>query len=425
MLRLAIVCITALALTSCRSDSSDVVSPTTPAFTPTRVERSSDGILRLGLLVPLTDEQASFGPRLVPVLEAVVRVLNTFGGYDGKDIELVVRDEGSTPNEAQQSANTLITTDQVDAIVGPFSSVNAPSTVPNLISAGVGVCSPTASSQLLDAMDDDGLFIRTAALDSEILENMVELAVQSGSEQVSLAYPDDPYGRALVRVLRNELDIRELEVVSSIPYAIGAVDYQDTAAQMVAGNSLVNIIIGEPNDGPRFLNAVVNVSQKSVIITNDGLVNAEVIFDPEVSLDLRPRILGFVSDGSAGGNELMNVLRTAKELPKDITLLPEFAVNTVDCLILFWLAALTAESDIAQDFKGEILRVANDGSSCLWIADCKFSIDEELNIDYQGIAGLTLDESGNAVGRATLVFEFDADGRAQIVQGLPNITLTG
>jgi branched-chain amino acid transport system substrate-binding protein len=390
------------------------------------VERSSDGILRLGVLVPLTDEQAPFGPPLVPVLEAVVRIINSFGGYEGKDIELVVRDEGSNLNEAQRSTNTLIVTDQVDAVVGPFSSLNAPGVIPSLISAGVGVCSPTASSQLLDAIDDDGLFIRTATLDSVILENMVELAVQSGSEQVALAYPDDPYGRALARVLRNELNLRQLNVVSTIPYAIGAGDYQETAAQMAAGSSSVKIIIGEPIDGPRFLNAVVNASGKSVIITNDGLVNAEVIFDPEISPNLRPRVFGFVTNGNAGGNELLNVLRvTDREFPKDITLLPEFAVNTVDCLILFWLAALTAESDIAQDFKSEILRVANEGSSCLWIADCKSSVDEGLNIDFQGINGLTLDESGNAVDRSTLVLEFDADGRAQIVQGLPNVTLTG
>ena len=75
-------------------------------------------------------------------------------------------------------------------------------------------------------------------------------------------------------------------------------------------------------------------------------------------------------------------------------------------------------------FKDEIQRVANDGSICLWIADCKFSVDEKLNIDYQGIVGLTLDETGRALDRPTILFQFNDDGRAQLVQGIPNVTLT-
>jgi branched-chain amino acid transport system substrate-binding protein len=380
----------------------------------------------LGLLVPLTDERAPFGPQLVPLVESVVRVLNSFGGYKDKEVELFVRDEGLTPDEAQQSTDALIETDKVDVVIGPFSSVNAPRVIPVLTTAGIGTCSPSVSSQLMDILDDDGLFIRTTTLDSAIIENMVDLAVQSGSEQVSIAYPDDPYGRTLVRKLQDVLDARQLEVVSAVAYQISAIDYQEAATLISSDGAQVELIIGDPIDGPRFLNAVVAVSQKSVIITNDTLVNTEVIFNSEVSVESRPRILSFTPNANLGSDELLNVLRlTDPNFDDAITQLPSFAVNTVDCIVLFWLAALTANSDDAQQFKGEILRVANEGSSCLWISDCKFSVDEELNIDYEGIAELTLDDSGNALNRPTVIFEFDVDGRAQVVQGAPNITLTG
>lgn len=415
----------ALVAASCSTSSPEVVSPTSPPSTPPQVERSTDGILRLGLLVPLSDEQAPFGPQLEALVRSVVQVINDFDGFGDQEVELVVRNEGTAPETARQAAMDLIATDRVDAVIGPFSSVNAPSVIPSLVSAGIGVCSPSVSSQLLDVIDDNELFFRTTAVDSAIVKNMVDLAVQTGSERVSIAYPDDPFGRTLAREMRRVLDDRELEVVSTVAYQASADDYRDEATRMNSDGASVELIIGDPIDGPRFLNAVVAGSANSIIIVNDALIDAKVIFDTAVAIEQRPQIFGFTPDVNDGTAELLNVLRiTNPNFDDAVPSLPAFSVNTVDCMMLLWLAALAVESDDALVFKGEILRVANDGSSCLWIADCKFSVNEKLNIDYQGISGLKMDDSGSAVDRPTITFEFDTEGRAQPFQGTPNITLS-
>lgn len=415
----------ALVAASCSTSSPEVVSPTSAPSTPPQVERSTDGILRLGLLVPLSDEQAPFGPQLEALVRGVVQVINDFDGFGDQEVELVVRNEGTAPKTARQAAMDLIATDRVDAVIGPFSSVNAPSVIPVLVSAGIGVCSPSVSSQLLDVLDDNGLFFRTTAVDSAIVKNMVDLAVQTGSERVSIAYPDDPFGRTLAREMRSFLDERELEVISTVAYQASADDYRDEATRMTSDGASVELIIGDPIDGPRFLNAVVAGSANSIIIVNDVLIDAKVIFDSS-AVEQRPQIFGFTPDVNDGSAELRNVLRTTNaNLDDAVTSLPAFSVNTVDCMMLLWLAALAVESDDALVFKSEILRVANDGSSCLWIADCKFSVNEKLNIDYQGISGLKMDEFGSAVDRPTITFEFDTEGRAQPFQGTLNITLSG
>lgn len=375
--------------------------------------------------MPLTDEKAPFGTELVPLVRTVIRLMNGFEGFGGRDIELVVRDEGSTPESARQAASGLITTDRVDAVIGPFSSVNAPSVVPAFVSSGIGVCSPSVSSQLMEFLNDNGLFFRTTAIDSAILRNMVDLAVKSGSKRVSLAYPDDPYGRALAREMQDYLDDRELEVISTISYQVAADNYRDDAVLMTSDEVPLELIIGDPNDGPRFLNAVVAESRDSVIITNDGLIDATVVYNPDVTSSQRPRVFGVTSDVNNGNSELLNVLSFADpKFDNSTTSLPAFSVNTIHCVMLIWLAALTAESDNALIFKDQMTEVANEGSICFWIADCKLSVDGKLNLDFEGIGGFAIDDAGNAVGRSTITVLFDDEGRAQLVQGAPNVTLS-
>jgi hypothetical protein len=273
-------------------------------------------------------------------------------------------------------------------------------------------------------------------VDSTIIENMVELAVSSGSEFVSIAYPDDPYGRGMAHVLRDTLQKRKLSVVTEIAYQTGTTDYTEPANEIADDGAPVKLIIADQIAGPLFLNAVVGASQQSVIITNDAVINAEITFAADLEEESRPQIFGLIAETSVGNSELLNLLRFGGSgFSAEITQLPAFSVNTVDCLLLMWMAALATNSDDARTFKNEFLRIANDGAPCLWIADCKSAIDEKLNVDFVGIAKLDLDQDGNAVvvnisaagptsGRRLLIYEFGPDGRARLTEGLPSITLT-
>jgi hypothetical protein len=196
------------------------------------------------------------------------------------------------------------------------------------------------------------------------------------------------------------------------------------------------LIIADQIAGPLFLNAVVGTSQQSVIITNDAVINTEVTYAADLEEKLRPQIFGLIAETSVGNGQLLNLLRFGGSgLSAEITQLPAFSVNTVDCLLLMWMAALATNSDDARTFKNEFLRIANDGAPCLWIPDCRSAIDEKLNVDFVGIANLDLDQDGNAIvvnittagpttGRRLLIYEFGPDGRARLSPGLPNITLS-
>jgi len=413
-----------LALTACSGDDIQKSSPTTPAPTATGTEREADGTLRFGLLAPLIDPEAPFGRELAPIAESLVEIMNAYGGYLDTEIELVVRDEGTTPEAAAEAARQLIE-DGVDAVVGPFSNLDALSAVLTLTDAGVAVCSPSASSSTLDFLDDGGLFIRTATKESDVLTRMVDMAVQSGNEEVSLTYPDDPYGRNLVRELKTTLATRGLTVVTEVPYPLDAEDYRSVAFRLTSDNAPVELLVTDPINGSRVLEDLIPEAEGSVIITNDGTIDADVAFDPAAPEESRPRIFGAAPDTRLGNDILLDVFQfTTAEYLTQLTGIPSFTMNMVDCFALIWLSAMTATSDDAIVFQEEFLDVANDGSRCSWLFDCSFYFDRTLNLDYEGVTSLTLDELGNAVDRGTVVFTFDSSGRAVEVEGPLDFTLT-
>lgn len=403
---------------------------TAPSETSTVIDQPSseaqppDGVLKFGLLVPTSDPSATFGTSLVPVVQTMVNIINTFGGFNSRSLELVVKDEGTTPEAARTAVREFMDIDGVDAIIGPFSAIVAPAVIPAVVANGTGVCSPSVSSLNFTAFDDSGLLIRTGVQDTDIVNKMTELAVQSGSQLVSVAFPDDPYGRGLVRLLRQGLKERNVEVDSATAYDVETDDLSIAAKQINSDRAQVDLIITTPSTEAILLNQLVEISSDSVIIVNDVVIDATLTYSPEVPEESRPRIFGLSPNVNNGGKELLNLLQlTDPSFSEELSGPPSYAVYTVDCLLLMWLSALVAESDDARKFSTEYIEVANDGSPCLWISDCKLVIGDDFNIDYKGIADLILDDYGDAVNRNVLIYQFDADGRPQVVEGTADVSL--
>src|SRR6202008_2920088 len=55
-------------------------------------------------------------------MELAVEEINAAGGVLGRNVELVVRDDGGTPGDAVRTAEELITREKVDVLMGTFAS---------------------------------------------------------------------------------------------------------------------------------------------------------------------------------------------------------------------------------------------------------------------------------------------------------------
>ena len=103
--------------------------------------------------------------------------------------------EGTTIDEARAGIDKLLVDSNVDAVIGPASSLVALEVLDELMAAGVVVCSPTATALSLNDYPDRDLFFRTVPSDSLSAQAMAVYAGNTGVDSYAVVYLDDQFGR--------------------------------------------------------------------------------------------------------------------------------------------------------------------------------------------------------------------------------------
>ncbi len=391
------------ALAACSSDDDGVIVDTVVDTTTTTIgaEVVGDGRLVIGALLPLSN--TLLGEPMAAAVETAIDRINTAGGVLDERVQLVVADEGTSTATATASIQTLLDRD-VDAIIGPASSLVALSTLDEIVAAGTLVCSPTASALALDQFPDDDLFFRTVPSDSLQAGAIAAAADQTGAQRVTIVYVDDSYGRPFADAVETSLANEAIVVVGRIPFATDDDDLSTEAAELAESDTQVLVLLAVGDDGTRFLDALddENTSGLATIVVNDALRNPTT---PQriqgLDAELRGKIVGLAPQADSGD-------AAAPFDPPGL-----FATNAYDCANLIALATVRAGSDAPRDIARQLAQVSVSGSRCLTFADCVATIEAGLQIDYDGPSGVTdlLARTGDPSRAVFDRFTFDDSGR--------------
>ena len=160
---------------------------------------------RIGVLLPLSGEFASYGQRSLNGIKLGVGELGD---------RLDVRDDKGDPAVGRQAFDAFITDPNVIAVIGPLRSKVAEVVAPRAETAGV----PTI---LLSQQDSStGQWVKQPAMTSSSqAAELAEYAIAGqGLRRFGILYPNDPYGVALSSAFRDEVTKRGGTVVGSVVY---------------------------------------------------------------------------------------------------------------------------------------------------------------------------------------------------------------
>ncbi len=394
-------------ITAAGGCSSDAARPTSTFPTTTvPIARVDDGILTIGVLIPQGSANADIGQSIRSAVRLAKKEINAAGGYGGNPVRLEERDEGVTGVGVDPAIAGLLDS-EVDAIVGPASSLNALAGLGEIVKAGVVACSPTASAGLLDDFPDKNLFFRTIPSDSLQAIAIVEAVDQTGASRATVAYIDDAYGQAFADSVGEALRRKGIVQNDSIPYSA---DNQSigTAAGKVAGESPATVVvIGDATSGPVMLGAIDKAAGTSRphYVVNDAMRRPTASAEP-MSGSLAGRVTGISPIAYSNEPQFLADLGDTPENPSP------YAANAFNCVNLIALAALAAGSTQPALIAAQIPDVSDSGSPCMTFADCHADIDAGSNINYDGPAGtLTLGNDGDVSSAVFELFGFDDIGR--------------
>ena len=364
---------------------------------PTTMESSGEPI-KIGTLIDATGDLAAFGPPIVLATDLAALLINEAGGIDGRQIEMVHRDSGTSPQIATDAASALVNIDGVEAIVGSLSSgvtlaVAESVTIPN----GAVLVSPASTSPAISSLDDNDLVFRTTVSDAFQGVILAQLANELGYENVATMYINNAYGEGLSKVFSETFESLGGTVSASVPIEGAQASYTSELRQASQGGATVLMAMSYPETAGVYLREAVEGQFFEDFMFVDGTKNQEM-FDNlgaesfEGSYGTAPGAPGTPSQTAFQG-------LYASKLGGDPSSI--FISEAFDAAAILALAIAEAGSEDGDDIKAAIRKVANAPGEQVGPGDLGRALElisQGQDIDYVGAAGeQEMDENGDVL----------------------------
>jgi branched-chain amino acid transport system substrate-binding protein len=373
--------------------------------------------LVVGVSLPLSGDLADFGPAGEKAADLAASEITAAIEEAGVDhtIELVKEDNcgAADPQCAVQAQRKLATSDGASCIAGPWGSADTiPSGESVSVPEEVPLISPSATSDEITGLEDDGFVNRTSPPDSfqgPTLANLLdeELGGAEG-KTVNVGARNDAYGTGLAETFSAAWEGLGGSIGEEVIYDIDLPTYDTEAEQITSGSPDATVIIDFPETFNKVGPALVRTGNydASTTFVTDGLITDLADAGEEAANGLRGTAPGAPDDAEA--SVAFDEAYKAAE-PKDVDRLT-FDAQNFDAVVLCYLAAVAAGSTEGADIAESLQSVsAPEGDEYSWedLAGAIEALQNGDDIDYTGAAGpIDLDDAGDATAGVYDVYEF-------------------
>ena len=189
------------------------------------IVRAQEGPIRIGFPVPLTGPFSSEAQDQVRAAELAVKEFNDAGGYDGRKVELLVRDSKLNPGEAATRTLELIENDKVTCVVGSLSAATQ-LTINAVCRDRKVLFNSISQSDAINEAKDWSPFTFHEALNPHITSGAVaRYAFGKFGKRVAYLTADYAYGHEMVRGFERAGKAMGVQTVADIRHPLGAADY--------------------------------------------------------------------------------------------------------------------------------------------------------------------------------------------------------
>jgi branched-chain amino acid transport system substrate-binding protein len=197
--------------------------------------------IKIGMNVSLSGNLAQFGATAEEVVRLAIDDINGQGGVNGRDLELVVLDDGTMPQVSAQNTDALIARGDIVAMIGPVFSQGSAASMPAIKANQLVSVSGSATATSLVMADDGGFYFMNVSDDNFQGIAMAKYLVDVADQQsVVLVYQTDEYGQGLATTFRMEYEGRGGAILAQASFAPGL----DTQAEVDALYSQIAIGAG-------------------------------------------------------------------------------------------------------------------------------------------------------------------------------------
>lgn len=353
--------------------------------------------VKIGIILGFTGPIESLTPDMAAGAELAIAEVSDSGKFMGGSNVMSVRADSTCvdASAATTAAERLITADGVAAIMGADCSGVTTAILQNVALAnGTVMISPSATSPALSAVDDNGLFFRTAPSDARQGQVLAEILKERGISEAAMTYTNNDYGKGLADSIQANFEGMGGKITISTPHEDGKGDYSAEVGALASAGGDVLIVAGYLDQGGKgIIQASLDTGAFDTFVLPDGMIG-----------DSLPAAIGPDLDGSFGtvpGTDSTGAATFADMAAAAGFKAGPFASEAYDAAALMLMAMHAAGSTDSADFKGKIEMIANAPGMEIFpgeLAKALEAISAGQDIDYVGASAVELVNGGESAG---------------------------
>jgi branched-chain amino acid transport system substrate-binding protein len=207
---------------------------------------STDDPILVGISLPLTGDFSEPGKGVQQGYEAWAKITNDKGGLLGRQIQLKILDDQSSADRVVADYEQLIGSDQVDLVVGPFSTRLVVPAARVAEEYGMLFVEPAGAAKEVFEQGFKNLFYAAPAVANDHYNHLADylLALPADKRPKTVAYAamDDPFAQGTAYGLKDKLEAAGVKTVVNEVYPPNTTDFSSIAAK-IAG-SRADMLVG-------------------------------------------------------------------------------------------------------------------------------------------------------------------------------------
>jgi branched-chain amino acid transport system substrate-binding protein len=237
--------------------------------------------VNIGILMGFTGPIESLTPGIAGAVKIALKEANDSGKLTGGVTLQAVEADTTCVDAAAAtaSANRLITSDAVAAIIGALcSGATIASANSVAIPNGVVMVSPASTSPAITGLDDNGLVFRTAPSDARQGQVLADVLLGRGINNVAVSYTNNDYGKGFADAFQAAFKRGNGTVALSAGHEEGKADYSAEVAALSATGANHLVVLGYLNGGGKgVIEESIKTGAFSSFSGGDGMIGASMV----------------------------------------------------------------------------------------------------------------------------------------------------
>ncbi len=206
--------------------------------------------LRIGVIGPFTGPSADFGVPMLQGIQLAVDEINAVGGYLGRPLELVIKDDKANPDAGLAAAQAMVG-EKVAATIGYCNTGVAMKSIDIFQKKQMPLIVPCSTGTPVTASypAPESYIFRTSARDAIQAPFLVDDIVKRGWTRVAIFADTSGYGEAGLGDVKKALAAKNLQPVHVARFALGVKNLTEDlkAARAAGANVVLSYTVGSEN----------------------------------------------------------------------------------------------------------------------------------------------------------------------------------